>query len=481
MPSAADGCPCELATPNPCYIHSNVTLFSKLGDRAAVFTTQCYGGQCVNGPENIRDFVTQSDYPGVAPTELCDDKQVVQDVSGLSVYCKNGSSSSNEPWNGAPAPVCSDPSAQLIPSSSSSMRTLQASIRMRGALSASQETQTCHPYYNSNGWLTYQTSRVGGQGATAIEFAPTVGGTAALSSFFLPVSSTKFEFTSPIDPSTCTLNMQAVAAPGISSTAPNFVNEKCDKLAAGAVLSNGLKTLSESKWNQEPTKLQDYYGADQSSWPWFVSATIKAKADNGVSLIGNEGATGKWIWGQKTAPNMIPPYLYSLGNITTGGTVFSARIPVEPTLSCCMPNIDWAKDMSDNWVPQKNGCKCQGNIGVSACFVGTCVSGDTKTEAPGMPASDCQNGTYKQFTGDIKLWTECCGQGSTNCEAYTDEPIDEPRDCREGDSYPITKRTYHRKARPYDTSPVIDCDPILIYQECKDDDSDRSVEKRARR
>jgi len=463
-------CPCELSNPNPCQIFSTLSLFNSLGTRAAVATSQCFGGQCVNAPAKLADFITQSSFSNYPATEKCDDAQLVADLSGQSVYCKDPATSVNqEPWSGAPSPRCTGTTDILESSPPSFLRTIQGSIGTRLSWSPSQEQLTCQTTYVPTGWKQYQTAGLGGGGAAAIELYPTVLGAGQVTLF-----GTKWlvvNFTSKIDFASCAFDLLLVGTSPKLSTDSIVANKQCLAQIAKAIFNPTIALMGLTDWNKDPQELRDFYDRDQSDWPWYIQTKINAQAPNGIALVGNAGAPDFWLWGQKTEPNLLPPYEYTLGAFPQGGSTFEVRLPVKPANSCCMPYIEWSQDPSSGVItPIQNGCKCYANFGKSTCFFGTCVNPDgSKVGEPGLPSDQC-SGTYKKFEGQWNPGYDCCVGTETSCEPYIEEVFPMPDDCSYGEEYISKRVTYQFKARPWDTSSVQSCAPIETFVTCEDKD-----------
>lgn len=465
------GCPCAPAPPaNRCTILGTNNALVSMGPKAAVFTSQCYGGQCPAAPGiagAVMDLMTQTSFSNYPAPEKCDDKRVSLDLKGQATYCRDTTPATpdREPWKGPATGQCTGGAAiGLMPGAPSGLRTLEGSLSTRGSW-ANGWIRSCRTVYNTGGWEQLNAANLGGSPDTLVEFAPAV----ASADFTWWTGLFSASFTSALKPG-CRVQVELSGDTRKTiSTNPVATTATCGPGGVTVQLSGDPAWMSPFDWARPAAELQAIYGADQSSWPWYIKIRItNAAAPNGTKLVGNQGATRKWIWASPMDPSPVPPYLHSSGMFSQGGSTYEVWIPVPPSMACCMPNIEWTSPQGGGEpVPRQNGCTCAGGVGKDFCFAGTCVVCDENGfcgnwSYPGMNPADCP-GTYRRFDGTWHLWHDCCPvavNGENRCEATVVEITPPPNQCEPGDSGHYSWTWYQHIARPWDTNGPQRCEPI---------------------
>lgn len=474
-PTFENRCPCSTSGPsNRCQVIGTNNALTSMGLKAAVFTGQCFGGQCpTDAPAlagAVMDFMGQTVQTNYPDPEICDDRRVSLDLQGLAMYCRDTTAvpPGREPWRGAASSRCSGAHDGLMPGAPSALRTVQGSLATRGSWAGSGLIAHCETRYTADGYEQFNAANLGGNQNTLVEFAPAV----SLATFLPEFGVFAASFTSTVR-SGCRIDVELSGGTRKTlSTHALTTSVSCDASGAIVALSGDPAWLSQGEWERPAAELQAIYGADQSSWPWYIKIRISgAVAPNGIKLVGNQSANKKWIWASPADPNSIPPYLYSSGMFPAGGSTYEVWIPVAPSFACCMPYIEWSYPPGGGApTPRQNGCTCAG-AGKDFCFAGTCVVCDSAgcfpSSSPGMNPAECP-GSYQRFNGEWKLWHDCCPVSwDTNvCEQAIHEITPPTAGCVLGEIVRVGRTWNQHIARPWDMNSPERCPPIEAFQAC---------------
>jgi len=476
-PCGPHNCPCGGTAPNPCSIAAGINFLDFLGPKAALITAQCFGGKCTHNLD-IADYLGRSVAGNYSGADGCDDLQLAEDLKGDSAFCKKTTppAGQHEPWDGLASAHCGFPDTEIYPSSPSTLRTIQESVKSRRAWSSAW-INGCEDSFNPAGLKQYQIAKINGNQSVAVEFAPTVSQAVLAGSSMLTI-----DFTSAL--SSCEVELELVGGFAKDSSNDLYYNKGCGNSNATVSFSTGadanFKFLPQSEWlNTSASDMRDKYGHDQNDWPWYLKVTVEGQAANGVKLIGNSGATNHWLWASNEFDNLILPYTYQLGLYASGDNPFELHIPIEPPLSCCMPKVELKdSDGCGDMVPVQNGCTCANGIDVTECFVGSCKTGkDQVTFAPGMESEDC-DGTYQRFDGDSNPWHDCCDSSVPECVSISTVDHEVPDECPDGGGEFLESTTYHNyKKRPWNENDISQCPGINSYFICEDEDPSADEEE----
>lgn len=466
-----------------CQIVATPAFYNSIGTKAAVLTGQCSGGRCgpLAGGTAAMDFFSESillNFSGRDTPHGFDDALLADDLLGETNYCLTNLHPNtppdrlfHEPFGGHKFDDhCQGRFARLYPGSPSPLRTIQWSRETRGASGQfGSPTLDCSGNYGDAGFTEYCVAApVAGAPATLVEFAPTVDHVdyhePSLTLTIIPTS---------ILANDCDIEVSVVGdAPPTISTALPYVRKQCGATGATIQFSGDPGLLHEFEWGGSPTVLREFYGHDQSDWPWYLKVVMRAKAPNGVNMIGNQGAAQKWLWSRPQIPPdaEVAPYLASLGMQSSGGTSFELWLPVAPPSQCCMPNIEF-RGLPP--APHQNGCTCGQSVGMNRCFMGTCVLGNDSDgyqgfAVAGMRPEEC-NGRYQRFEGSWRLNHDCCPvsvNGVEMCPARRVQNFPEPDHCIPGDEYLSAIIEYNYIARPWDAGGIRQCPAIVYHGVC---------------
>jgi len=443
-----------------CAIYAYKELFENLGKKAIVLTAQCYGGRVpplaplISG--SFMDFVGQTIETNYPDPERCDDEILAKDVQGDRLYCKLLSAPPppyNEPWEGAAsAGACGvDKEQYPVPGCT---KGVQDSVTIRGAYGVFGELKSCHTEYNSGGWRQYNAASLGGDPNTSVELAPHVSS----AGFSSNSKSFSASFSSKVDPDNSDIEVTFENCRKRRSTAKEFVEGGSPQLTAEGAsfqLSEDIWTLDSGIWsNSSPGELRNRYGADQSDWPWYVKVKITGQAPNGIKLIGNSGASKKWIWADKTISPNTAPWLYTNGIRGTGGNEIEIRIPCNPPVVCCKPRIETRQCKRGESIVtycMQNGCTAEEGVFQRDCY----------TQGPG---SEIGEHCGERFPGVAHFpWFETCkGKASdTQCDSVKILPEGLPPEEQDCAMHPELTIAHQYKSWPVDVSDPVQC-PVIV-------------------
>ncbi|PIQ85855.1 MAG: hypothetical protein COV74_06705, partial [Candidatus Omnitrophica bacterium CG11_big_fil_rev_8_21_14_0_20_45_26] len=424
---------------NRCLILLAPKLYDKLGEKGAVFTSQCYGGACAN-QGNVMDFFSEStnelNYSRISSY----DTQILGD--DLLGKTKERLICTERMNQKAKSPECQAPPPDMM---YGWFRTVQASVEFRGTSDRVTKNEVCQDKYVCQwgvcGVKQYCKANVGGVEDTLVEFAPTVTHLSyGRGNYF-------------------TINFSSPVKPGVGSV--DWDDSACQPRLAGEawmtsdiqdrsinIEFQGYPMMERLNWLQtDPEIFRLRYGHDQNDWPWMIKVKVNGvKASNGIPLDGNSAAALKWVFPMLNSS--VEPWQDIMGAAPAGDTA-EFWLPCLPPIACCLPNVEQDEN-TQNWY--QNGCSCTGARSI-----------DTN---PSNPEATCYVETpdHQIFEGETFLWHECCDKnpedpnGEGVCNAYTKDVLEW---CDENQTmWKIADFTYHHREYSMDRHEDEDCETI---------------------
>jgi hypothetical protein len=427
-------------------------LFRYLGNKAVVFSEQCFGGRLSQGrlghlaEQAVADLFVRSNDSNSTYAGSCAYQTLAKDLSGSSHYCEDGEGKIIEQFDGT---NCT-PMSSLMRMSPS----VQGSVLIRGAFGtdvityADREEQNdgsmqlnCDRYYSmdpdnpvesrreisnldNNGWRKLASAQLGGNPEVEVTFNPRVADVR----FDEMNRKMQVVFDTAVDPESIGVSFEAVQCPTLTSASPEVLSGGGDAVLRFAErvefsLSQGLPLAGKDFWVDERGELTnlaaDGWPNTQHNWPSFVRIRIAARAPNGVALVGNSQQDKPWLFPGLPLSN-APAWSVFNGAIKKGDDLyFEVRIPCKPPVVCNAVNYDGST------CQQPNGVTCSGVNAPRLCTNGESIiwaTCETPLDQDLAPPEQCLIGTptfesQHRFKSWITQMTSYSGSPVQQCIA----------------------------------------------------------------
>lgn len=415
---------------NRCRIDFTPILYASLGEKAAVFSSQCYGGGPLCGAyNNVKDFMAFPIPQLHVFHARYDAKIIIEDLLGnVQRYLTCLPAAPTNPTS----PFCVSPPADAI--IGFNFRNIQSSIALRGTHFRMDST-SCENHYNPrDGSTQYCAAIETGDPRTAVEFAPAVD-----SAVFANVNGPVFLtlFTSAVKPfvGSMTAELHGKAQFAGQGEGPNHVyaknslygNMAINHFGAALQFNPSIPFMDETEWMTSPRSdmLQKYGASQGDGWPWYIEVTLSGVEanwpDSTVKLDGNATADNKWLWPYSGGPTVSVGPWSNINAKAANGDPFKIKIPVRPHFVCCMPNLE----VNEANYTFQNGCTCTEILTLHQWdlnrrrWVSTC-------EAYGLPGTVNEG---QSFPGVVRRdFYSCCG--GPICDPEGECPPLQPGECR---------------------------------------------------
>ncbi|PIQ85856.1 MAG: hypothetical protein COV74_06710 [Candidatus Omnitrophica bacterium CG11_big_fil_rev_8_21_14_0_20_45_26] len=445
-----------------CHIDLGTAIYDNLGTKAAVITSQCYGGACSGSFGHVTNVM---DYYSEGPGEINWTSISRYDVNILSEdvinhHRKHLDCLFDELTGDETTPSCRKPPEDMV---YGLWRTIQHSVYLRkvsGKVDRNASFVYCEPAYtfqwpDLSGIKQYCAAHVAGEELTSVEFAPTFNQV-----IYTPQDGIFTAYTtSEIKDGVGNIEVDDSACPTRLSNDGDY--DTALRSGSASVSLSGYPLASEAFWEKDPDELQARYGQDQSNWPWLIKIKVSgAEAPNGIALDGNDDAYRKWVW---TLPGKgAAPWRDVMGRQPAGDDA-EFWLPCVPPIACCYPNLEpEPTNGGEDCIYVQNGCTCG-----SASSMGTDPDSDpyarcyVRAPHEDNDHPECLN-SGEVFPGEPHLVHECCN--GDVCEAYTIK--EKPCPQTNGRPNENTKKwkTYHYREWSMDLNENKNCEPIV--EEC---------------
>ncbi len=450
-----------------CSIVGYPGLFSRLGTKAALISAQCFGARVPSMvpvlSTAVMDYFGQAADVNYEAVEIVDDRLIADDIGGQRLYCKSTAPNAaaplnHEPWSGRAGSGPCSATTSMFPKPGE-INSIQFSLEKRHSIGENALVNNPIEEYNADGWKMFSAASKGGDNTVAVEFAPIVSSAsfdAQSRSFAATFSSKMRKLGSYIrmDPGQCKRrkNADPIYAPG--------GERKVTEEYATFQLGEGYRIMSPKTWAEtDPAVLKARYQHDQSDWPWYIKVTIGGAAPNGIEMIGNQGATKKWIWSDNFV-SKDPPWLFTNGELGPGGNTTEIRIPCDPPSVCCMPNVEVRNCLDGDKIKtycHENGCSLVEGVYEPDCW----------TSATDVADLNCK----ARYNGTVHSpWYEGCKgiNSDTKCDLIHYEPEGVAADALNCFMTPGLSMSYQYRAWPVDgwgkvqRCPAIGCPPLMV-------------------
>ncbi|WKZ57705.1 MAG: hypothetical protein QY326_03300 [Bdellovibrionota bacterium] len=458
-----------------CDISLRRNFFSpeNLGERAALIQNSCFSGTQVGSfasDGNLMDAVVASRTPTVSwisfangesephcsqylsPDErrelssityyLKDEMRLLaNDTKGESQYCIDLDSFDDqenpprEPFNGR---SCASDGLEMVTRMYAG--SIQGSFALRGTtsfdltgpppgldhnaeqwcrfyLEAARRIQRDH--FNQNGFEMYRQLRLSGNDGVAVEFAPYVVAAyydsvdrvirANFSSEIVPYDSMGVRGVRvEVEDSECSKTLSNVPPlVGGVSASPRTINFQ---------LSDNYNLIPADAWGLPDEEFRRRYGHAKTD-TGHLKVKIRAFAPNGISIVGNEGATSPWFWNVPMISRSFPPYQIFNAD-ENGGQTFALQLACMRPIACEKPLV--GRTSAGFGVI---GSTCA-QVPLDQCHTTVCVSQQSNEVVTELRHEDdvCSEGLQRySYPGTAHEDAVCCAGPPRRCAAGDSE------------------------------------------------------------